>query len=308
MAPQFCSRKLEELSQLIHFNGTLVSTFSVLNLIFSLVATLGNVLVIHALWKASTVPNNLKMLLLSLAFSDLAVGLIAQLLYGVIMAVMLRMAASENSNVYLLCPTILSVYYFFLFFLACASSMNITAIAVDRLLAVSFHLRYQELVTSKRITTAVVSFWLTSAFAASIYVIHSDTSIMVIVIMEVVVLLLTTAAYIRIYTAVRYHQNQIQCQLPADNRARELLRQKKSAFNVLFVYIVFVACYLPHFCFSLLRMAEKTQISFLAATHATTNIILLNSSLNPLVYCWRYREIRVIAKSTVKKIFRITET
>ena len=310
MAVQFCTRKLEDLSKLVHFNGTLISTFSVLNLIFSLVATLGNALVIHALWKASTVPNNLKMLLLSLAFSDLTVGLIAQLLYGVIMAVRLRMAASENSNVYLLCPTILSVCYFFLFLLTCASYLNITAIAVDRLLAVSLHLRYQELVTSKRIITAVVSFWLTSAIAASIYVILSDTSIMVIAIMEVFVLLLTTAAYIRIYKAVRYHQNQIHCQLqlPADNQARELLRQKKSAFNVLFVYVVFVACYLPHFCSSLLRMAEKSQISFLVATHVTTNFILLNSSLNPLVYCWRYREIRVIVKSNVKKIFRITET
>ena len=99
-------------------------------------ATFGNILVIRALWKASSIPANIKKLFLSLAVSDLAVGLFAQLMY----AVVLRMAVNGGHNFDLLCPTILTVCYFSLLPLACASFLNVTAIAVDRLLAINLHL------------------------------------------------------------------------------------------------------------------------------------------------------------------------
>jgi len=64
--------------------------------------------------------------------------------------------------------------------------LNVTAIAVDRLLAVSLHLRYHELVTSKRVIIALVSLWLTSAVAAYIFISLPKHSNMVAVIMEFV--------------------------------------------------------------------------------------------------------------------------
>ena len=310
MAVQYCTSKLEDLSQLVHFHRTLLSTFCALNLAFSVLATLGNLLAIWALWKASSIPANLKTLFLSLAFADLSVGLIAQFVFGVVIALILDMTANGNYYFDFLCPTVLSICYFFLFLLACTSLLNLSTIALDRLLAIHLHLRYQELVTSKRVITAVVSFWLTSAVTASVFISLSSISRMVIAIVEVFGLLLTSVAYIRIYRAVRYHQNQIQSQFqrPADGQARELLRQKKSAFNALFVYLVFIACYLPHFCSVVLQIARGSRVAFQPALHASLFFILLNSSLNPIVYCWRYREIREIVKSTMKRMFRITET
>ena len=79
-------------------------TFCVLNLIFSLVETLGNFVVILALCKVSSIPANLKKLFLSLAVSDFAVGLFAQLMFGIIIAVMLKMAENGNFNFDFLCP------------------------------------------------------------------------------------------------------------------------------------------------------------------------------------------------------------
>jgi len=188
-------------------------TFCVLNLIFSLVAAFGNLLVIRALWKASSIPANLKKLFLSLASSDLAMGLFAQPMFGVIISVVLRTAANGSDNFVFLCPTVLNFCYFFLFFLASVTFLNVTAIAVDRLLAVSLHLRYHELVTSKRVIIALVSLWLTSAVAAYIFISLPKHSNMVAVIVEFVGFFLTTVAYIRIYKVIRYHQNQIHCQL-----------------------------------------------------------------------------------------------
>ena len=48
-------------------------------------------------------------------------------------------------------------------------------------------------------------------------------------------------------------------------------------------------------------MANTSEISFLIAQFASFFLISLNSSLNPLVYCWRYREIRQIVKKHIEE-------
>ena len=250
-------------------------------------------------------PANIKEFFLSLAVSNLAVGLFAQLMY----AVVLRMAANGGHDFESLCPTISTVCYFSLSLLACASFLNVTAIAVDRLIAITLHLRYQEVVTLRRVIIALVSIWLTSGVVASLFVAFNSRGAMVIFINEFVGLFLTTIAYIHIYRVVRHHQNQIHSQLQHQNApAMKLFREKKVAFNAVLFYVVFVACYLPNLCSSILLITDSSQISFWLAIHAAASIVLLNSSLNPVVYCWRHREIRQIMKSSVKKLFRITET
>ena len=112
MAAEFCIQKVEEYRKLIRHNETFMLVFCVLNLIFPLVAVLGNLLVIRALWKSSSIPANLRKLFLSLAVSDLAVGLLAQLMFGVINAVMLKMAEDGNYDISFLCPTISNARFF----------------------------------------------------------------------------------------------------------------------------------------------------------------------------------------------------
>ena len=284
--------------------------FCVLNLTFSVVATLGNLLVIRALWKTSCISATLKNLFLSLAVSDLAVALIPQLVLGVNIAVISRMVASENDNFDIFCPMFLTIYLFFILLLVTASYLTVTAIAIDRFLAISLHLRYQELVTSKRVLITLMCLWLTSAIAASIFILIPEPhNLTVVAVIEFYGLFVTTMVYIHIYRVARYHQNQIltQCQLHND-QAMEVLRAKKCAMNSLFVYIVFIACYAPNACTTILLLADSSRLSFMLANHASLFLILLNSSLNPFLYCWRYRELRRSVKRTVKKILRITDS
>ena len=72
MAEQNCSRFLDYSVKLVSHRRSFSLCFGVLNFAFSLVATLGNLLVIRALMKNSTIPATVKKLFLSLAFSDLA--------------------------------------------------------------------------------------------------------------------------------------------------------------------------------------------------------------------------------------------
>ena len=254
-------------------------------------------------------PATVKKLFLSLAFSDLSVGMLPQLMSGIILAVMLKMTSTGEYNFVSFCPAILTVVRYLSSLLAAASFLNITTIAVDRLLAVSLHLRYKELVTSKRVVKTLVLLWLTSAVTAFLYVFLPKSNEMVIAVIEAVGLLITTVAYIYIYKVIKYHQNQIHNQRQIQNaQAMELLRQKKSAYNALFIYVVFLVCYFPFLLSLIILNATKgLENSILLAATASLFLIYVNSSLNPLVYCWRYREIREIVKSTVRKIFHMNE-
>ena len=257
--------------------------------------------------KASTIPATVKKLLLSLAFSDLAVGLGSQLMTAVISASILKMASSGNNTAFF-CPTVLGVNSYFVHLLATASFLNVIVIAFDRLLAVSLHLRYQELITPKRVNIALVSLWFISCITAFIFVFLPTSNEIVTAVILMTGYVLTTVAYVRIYKVVKYHQNQIYSQNQLqDAQTREILRQKKSAYNAVFVYLVFLACYLPFLPSTILYMRNTSEISFFVAVYGSLFLIFLNSSLNPLVYCWRYREVRQSVKSTVKKLLHMNE-
>ena len=151
MAEQYCNRTLKGLPQLARYQRTIFFSFCVSHFAFSLVTSLGNILVIRALFTALSTPANIEKLFLSLAFSDLAVGLVSQLMTGIIYAEILKIVSEGDYNLTSLCPTVLNLYYY-VFFLCAASFLTVTAIAFDRLLAISPHLRYQKRVTSMRVT------------------------------------------------------------------------------------------------------------------------------------------------------------
>ena len=306
MAEQNCNRFLDYFVKLVSHTRSCFLGFCVLNFVFSLVATLGNLLVIRALMKASTIPATVKKLFLSLAFSDLAVGLCSQLMTAIISAVMLKMASSGDDFAFF-CPTVLIVLLYFMHLLAVASFLNVTVIAFDRLLAVSLHLRYQELVTAIRVTIVLVSLWLTSCVSAFLYI-FLPKGIAVAAAISVIGYVLTTLAYVRIYKVVRYHQNQIYSQNQLQNaQTRETLKQRKSAYSSIFVSVVFLACYFPVLPCTILYSINPSEVSVLVTHFASIFLIYLNSSLNPFIYCWRYPEIRQSVKTTVKQIFHMNE-
>lgn len=307
MGAKFCAKELEEFTTVLLHRGSLMFTLCVLILAFSIVAIVGNLLVIRALWKTSSIPVSLKKMFLSLAVSDLAMGLFGQPLFGITFAKMLHTKASGNHNFDRFCPLLFTLCHFSLFLLACASLLNVTIVAFDRLLAISLPLRYQEIVTPNRVNIALGVLWLTSGIAAAIYILLPSNNDRVSEVLEYVGLCITTVAYLYIYKTVRYHQNQIQSHFQMHNsQAVELLRQKKSTINALFVYIVFLACYGPHLCCTILLTVDRLNVSFLAAYEVSVFLVLLNASLNPIIYCWRYREIREMVKATFKGKLCIT--
>ena len=133
----------------------------VLNAFLCFTAITLNSLTIHAIRKASSFPKTLKIFFLSLAVSDLGVGLIVQPL-GIATFAMETKPNAESNPIYIkkkdfafLVPA--NLFYYATFF-------GVTALTVDRFLAIHLHLRYQELVNEKRVRAVVISIWILSAF------------------------------------------------------------------------------------------------------------------------------------------------
>ena len=306
MVALFCNQKLEEYHVLLHRHRPVLLAFCVLNLGFAVLATVENVLVIHALRSSSTLPGNLKKMFLSLAFSDFAVGFLGQSMLGIITAIMLKMTANGNYDLDFLCPTLITVCYSVIYFLTCVSFFSIIAIAVDRLLVIFLHLRYHELVTSKRVIFTFASLWMACGVATFIFTQLPNHQIIFVAVIEICGLLVATTAYIYIYRVIRslttvHPQREHQ---PHDHKQNSN-RERKSASSAFLVYIVFLACFLPNFCCIMLLTSNRSKVSFILANHISGFLVLLNSSLNPLIYCWRYREIRRIVKNSLKKLLFI---
>ena len=306
MVALFCNQKLEEYHVLLHRHRPVLLAFCVLNLGFAVLATVENVLVIHALRSSSTLPGNLKKMFLSLAFSDFAVGLLGQSMLGIITAIMLKMTANGNYDLDFLCPTLITVCYSVIYFLTCVSFFSIIAIAVDRLLVIFLHLRYHELVTSKRVIFTLASLWMACGVATFIFTQLPNHQIIFVAVIEICGLLVATTAYIYIYRVIRslttvHPQREHQ----PHNHKQNSNRERKSASSAFLVYIVFLACFLPNFCCIMLLTSNRSKVSFILANHISGFLVLLNSSLNPVIYCWRYQEIRRIVKNSLKKLLFI---
>ena len=244
----------------------------------------------------------MKTLLLSLAISDLGVGLVVQPLYVVFLVMRLKELSSKNRNVILTDKAL----GFTGVFLCYASFFGVMALTADRFLALYLHLRYQELATHRRVVSVVMFIWVISALLSILGRFCMNITYFITGTIAPVFLILTVFCYCKIYLAVRRHRNQIQdlqVQLEAQNveGMATLAKLNKSSAGTFYVYLVFVACYLPHICVSFAFMFKRNSLISTSEDYTLT-LVFLNSSLNPLIYCWKMRQIRYAIRDILQKI------
>ena len=179
------------------------------------------------------------------------------------------------------------------------------ALSVDRFLAVHLHIRYQELVTHKRVVAVVISIWVFSAFLSFFYLwVSPNIFYAVFTIIGVVCLVVSAMLYFKIYFAVRRHRNQIHVQQVAQNgQIANAARLGKSAVGTFYVYVVFLLCYLPLFCSFAVFVISGLSTGLKVFLIFSATLVFLNSSLNPVIYCWKMRHIRRAVLDIVRNIF-----
>ena len=136
----------------------------ILNANFSHTATILNIVAICVIMKTLSLSRNFKTLLLSLTVSDLGISVLAQPMFVAYLTMDSTQANETNETYSVIYIMTLIPVNFFLF----ASLFSVTVLCADRFLAIHLHLRYQELVTYKRIAVAVISIWVISALISLI--------------------------------------------------------------------------------------------------------------------------------------------
>ena len=266
-----------------------------------------NIITIQALRKISLFPKPLKTLLLSLAVSDLGVGLLVHPLY--IACLIMNIEQSANKRLY---NTVYTAQRLFGYLICDVSFLGIIALTVDRFLAIHLHLRYQELVTHKRVIAVVIAVWVLCLCISSFVLNRILENVLDIIHATIGAVCLTTTGFIyyKIYSIVRHHTNQIhalQLQPVGQNQSGGLAnaaRLKKTALATFYVYVVFVVCFLPFICVKAAYQIYGGSELLLHLLYSSMTLVHLNSSLNPLIYCWKMRNIRQAVISVLRNIFQ----
>ena len=298
----------------------------VLNGVLGCIAVVFNCLTIHAIRKisslsagsqaalpgSSALPIPLKILLISMAVSDLGVGLLVQPLTIAVYVLKIKgestltvLYESVNTAVNTICLIPGSFFTY-------ASFFSVTALTIDRFLALYLHLRYKELVTRKRIVSVVILIWILSAVLSLVYRLRLiETADGFFIAMEVLCLVVNAAIYCKIYEVVRRHKKHLKTlQVQQETQRSDIANFAKivrSTISIFYVFVVFSICYIPcvtiHVASAAIRPESSGQDTWIEQVHPYTGILLfLNSSLNPFIYCWKMRRIRYAIKSLILRL------
>ena len=262
----------------------------IFNAFLSYTAIVLNILTIQALRRTSSLPTPLKTLLLSLTVSDFGVGLLVQPLYAAILV--MQIEENTENNLYYALRITHSIQGNLLAF---ASFFGVVALTVDRFLAIHFHLRYQELVTQKRVAAVVFLLWMLSAFLSIPMSNWIPEKVLygTYATIDAFCIITSGLLYCKIYAAVRRHTNQVHALRVAGNRdMANAARLRKTAVSTFYVYVVFLACYVPVFWLSFATLIGGLTAVPFDMWYCVFTLMYLNSSLNPLIYSWKIRGIR----------------
>ena len=269
-----------------------VITNCVLNVLLMFMCILGNALVLATIARTSSIRSPSMVMLCSLAVSDLLVGIIAQPLF----------IADELIKKNLVLYRVSAMIGFSL----CGVSLaTITLISVDRLLAVQCHLRYATLVSQSRVISTIVIIWLFTFVCSGFHIWNKFLYHLLSAIYIAICLIISTICYIKIYLSVRHHRSQIQAQLQAVQcryavNNGSMMRLKRSAVNTFLFYICMIACYFP--AYVLLTIFGLGYMEWATEWAIAPTVVFMNSSINPILYCWRLRELRGAVIKTIKRV------
>ena len=270
---------------------------SILNSFLSMTAILGNILILIALHRESSLHPPSKLLLRSLTTTDLFAGLFSEPV-----AITYWMSVvNEHWNI---CRCVLVVHFMTGYILGGASLFTLTTVSVDRLLALLLGLRYRQFVTLKRTWVIVFTLWIVSTAFSATWFWNSLITLWYGFIAILLCLVTAILSYTKIFITLRHQQTQLHDHAQQPNQANQLniLRYKKAVSSAIWLQLTLVACYLPYCIVSALWTHRGLSPSIVNSWSYATTLVMLNSSLNPILYCWKLVEVRQEVKNTIRQV------
>ena len=271
-------------------------SFSAVNILLSITATLGNSLILVALHKESSLHPPSKLLYRCLATTDLLVGLVGQPLVATLWM-------SVFHEQWRLCRFAWEAAFISGYGLSLMSLLTMAAMSVDRLLALLLGLRYKQIVTLKRTYIIVTTFWVFNIVASLCGIFYPSIIYLYGYLVSPFCLVISFASYTKIFCTLRYHQAQVgDQQQPSQTNALNMARFRKAVYSALWVQLVLVVCYVPNMTVEIvISLSLKGLSNFIVIRGMANVLVFFNSTLNPFLYCWKISEVRRAVKQTIRQ-------
>ncbi|XP_022787619.1 glucose-dependent insulinotropic receptor-like [Stylophora pistillata] len=258
----------------------------IISIIFNSIAcpftVLLNVRVIMAVKARSRLRTNSNILLACLAVTDALTGLVSQPLY--ILWKIFQLFGLKSS------PTVKRPLVNSLSVFMMASYLHLILVTFERLIAIKFTMLYSKIVTDKKMKMAVLVVWIIAFMCGVFSVLKMFLVLLPISILITVSCVVFVAfAYAILLHETRRHRKKIKAQQLLQEEVERFTKENKALKTTVFVVGAVLVCLLP-FCFC--------QIVWANGSYCPIDEVLLqpiamfNSLANPLIYCWRQKEMR----------------
>ena len=131
---------------------------------------------------------------------------------------------------------------------------------------------------------------------------------MVFGITQLACIIASTFFSIRIYLSVRLQVNEMQVlQLQHALQNAQMVnvqRMRKFATMSVYVCLFLTVCYLPNICtLFVIAFTSRPSTGIKHLQFYTVTLVFLNSSLNPVIYCWKMKHIRHTIIGLIRNAF-----
>ena len=251
-----------------------------------------NVLVIMAVKRRPRLQSYANILLACLAATDALTGLLVQPTF-IIWRIFQLLGGINTDNIY-------RVHNLFIVAVTLSSALHLMLVTCERLIAIKYTFVYPYLVTTLNIKVTVTAFWalaLCCTILRRAFVNHGDwqkmrekigNAILFIVLISCIVFIMMS--YAILYRETVHQQNRIKAQQLSQEEIARFVKERKALYTTVYVVGAVSLCLSPGAALTVLAIIRKLNISISVPWIST--IVMLNSLLNPLIYCWRQKEIR----------------
>ena len=263
-----------------------VTALSVVSAVASLIGSVGNLLVLLAVFKNDNIRTIPDFFITSLAFSDFTVC--AVFLPLSIYQFRQQNTGQENDSSSLAKSFLGHVSMV-------ASATNLFAVTIDRVIAIGFPFKYVASVTKQKAAVTIAVVWMIS-IALGALLIGELISIYVIAIYSAVLLLNTIVMYIYIFVKAKRQENRIQ---EMTIRMPGVSAEKKVAKTIFTVVGIYAVCWLPTLL--LPAFVNPSSKPFKQAFPWVKLLLASNSALNPFIYCLKSQKYRLAFSKILRR-------
>lgn len=289
---------------------------SVSNGILGALAVSGNFLILLTIKKTPSLHTPSNLVLFGLALSEVCVGGLVQPLFIIFQTYKIKLFTPEatssdglSGDFQTLCMLGLIANCSGVFF-AFVAFTHLGFVSFERYLAITLHLRYAALVTNSRVIKGIIGIWVFGGSVATWLFLadDDDTRVRQVIYFAIAcgffVFFVTVYCNVQIAVILRRHIRAIQCQRQQTVSVMYVTKFKRSAASMVYVVTLFFLSGVPYCVATLLRITRKdaSPVVMLRALNLTIPLLFANSALNPMVYFWRFRDMRRAGKNLVRKM------